>query len=213
MKFMTDCILEIWQHTATTSGSALVIPDGCRDIIRFTSLGQRPSWRITTLDTQTRSVYSRKGVSLMGVRLKPGTQIDEQQLLTNLSADIHVLDLRDRINSCCSLNQAVAESLECLRHQPKTVSTAAKWLGITPRTLQRLITSQTGQPPSFWLQLARVRQAALALKTSTPLKDIAHIHGYADQSHMSREIKHWFGVSPSNLTPERYDRLMDSGYS
>ncbi|ABW30471.1 transcriptional regulator, AraC family [Acaryochloris marina MBIC11017] len=149
----------------------------------------------------------------MGIRLRPGTQINEQKLLGNLSTGSNKLDLKDRINSFCFLNQAVAESLECLRSQPRTVSTAAKWLGITPRTLQRLITSQTGQPPRFWLQLARVRQAALALKTSTPLKDIAHIHGYSDQSHMSREIKHWFGVSPSNLTPEQYDRLMDSGYS
>lgn len=210
---MTDCILEIWQYTATTSSSALVIPDGCRDIILSTSLGKRPSWRITTLDTQTCKVDIHEGVSLMGVRLRPGTQINEQQLLSHLSAGIDELDLRDRINSFCSLSQAVAESLECLRNQPRTVATAATWLGITPRTLQRLITNQTGQPPSFWLQLARVRQAALALKTSMPRIDIAHAHGYADQAHMSREIKHWFGVPPTGLSLEQFDRLMDSGYS
>ncbi|UJB69950.1 AraC family transcriptional regulator [Acaryochloris sp. 'Moss Beach'] len=209
---MTDCILDIWQHTATTSGSALIIPDGCRDIILSTSLGERPAWRITPLDTQTRNVYTREGVSLMGVRLQPGTQINEQQLLSNLSADINEQDLKDRINRFCSLSRAVAESLECLRSQPRTVATAAKWLGITPRTLQRLMVSQTGQPPSFWLQLARVRQTALALKTSMSLVDIAHAHGYADQAHMSRAIKHWLGVSPTNLAPEQFDRLMDLGY-
>lgn len=209
---MTDCILDIWQYTATTSCSAVVIPDGCRDIILSTSLGERPAWRITPLDTQARNVYTREGVSLMGVRLQPGTQINDPQLLSHLSPGLTEQDLKDRINCFCSLSQAVAESLECLRSQPRTVAIAAKWLGITPRTLQRLIVSQTGQPPSFWLQLARVRQTALALKTSMPLVDIAHAHGYADQAHMSRAIKHWLGVSPTNLAPEQFDRLMDLGY-
>ncbi|WP_299404101.1 helix-turn-helix domain-containing protein [Acaryochloris sp. IP29b_bin.148] len=211
---MTDCILAIWQYTATTNGSAIVIPDGCRDVILSVPLDDRPTWRITALDTQTRKVDVRQGVNLIGVRLKPGTQIQEQQLLNTLSTCINDQDIRDPINHFCNLSREVAESLDCLKSQPRTVTSAAAWLGVTPRTLQRTITSQTGQPPRFWLQLARVRQAAQALQTSLPLIDIANAHGYADQAHMSRDIKHWLGLSPTELSSdtEQFERLTDLGY-
>ena len=212
---MTDCVLETWRSTTTDSYSAIVIPDGCRDVIMAIYPDGSLTWHITELDSQSRQVCINPGLSLMGIRLRPGTEIAEQNLLTSLAAcQQDEQAVRERIHHCCHLNHEVAESLECLRNQPKTVAQAAHWLGVTPRTLQRLLINRTGQSPRFWLQLARVRQAARSLLDPVPLVDIADIHGYADQSHLSREIKRWFGLSPKALIqdPERCDRLIDVGY-
>ncbi|MEM9908451.1 MAG: helix-turn-helix domain-containing protein [Cyanobacteria bacterium P01_D01_bin.44] len=216
---MTDCVLESWQFTTTDSCSAIVIPDGCRDIIMSASSDGSLAWKITDLDTQSHTVHLDSDVRLMGVRLKPGTQIAEPQLLRAISRSMAAGEqdaqaVKSWLNDFCHLSRAIAESLECLRSRPKTVTQAAKWLGVTPRTLQRLLISQTGRTPSFWLQLARARQAARSLQGPMPLADIAAIHGYADQAHMSRDIKRWFGLSPRSLTrdTEQFDRLTDSGY-
>lgn len=216
---MTDCVLESWQFTSTENCSAIVIPDGCRDIILSASSDGSLAWKITNLDTQTRTVHLDSGICLMGLRLRPGTQIAEFQLLRSISRSMAAGEQDDQavkgwINNFCHLSDAIAESLECLRSRPKTVTQAAKWLGVTPRTLQRLLIRQTGRTPSFWLQLARARQAARSLQGPMPLADIAAIHGYADQAHMSREIKRWFGLSPKSLTrnTEQFERLTDSGY-
>ncbi|MEM8808811.1 MAG: helix-turn-helix domain-containing protein [Cyanobacteria bacterium P01_G01_bin.38] len=216
---MTDCVLETWQFTTTGSCSAIVIPDGCRDIIMSVSPDGSRAWKITNLDTQMRKVYLDQGVRLVGMRLRPGTQIAESQLIRSMSGlmtagEQDVQAVEGWLNDCCHLSGAIAESLECLRSRPKSVTQAAKWLGVTPRTLQRLLISQTGRTPSFWLQLARARQAARSLQGSVPHADIAALHGYADQAHMSRDIKRWFGLSPRGLTrdTEQFERLADSGY-
>lgn len=213
---MTDCVLETWRFTAADSRSAIVIPDGCRDIIMSISPDELPTWRITDLDAQIRKVCINQGVRLVGMRLRPGTQIDENQLLMSTTACGHDEQaIRGRVNDFCHLSCAVAEALECLRSQPRTVAKAAQWLGVSPRTLQRLLICQTGRTPSFWLQLARVRQAARSLQNSISLAEVAHIHGYADQAHMSRDIKRWLGLSPTHLihNTEQFDRLTDSGYN
>ena len=62
--------------------------------------------------------------------------------------------------------------------------------------------------------LARARKAARALYSSLGLAEIAELHGYADQAHMSREFKRWFNTSPSVLRnlPSILNQLYDEGY-
>lgn len=211
---MADCILELWHFTSTEQCSAIIVPDGCRDIILSKSLNGLHTWRITDLDHCSRDVYIAQNVDLVGIRLRPGTEIIADELpVSRAMFEYDEQALRGWVNDHCHLEGAVAETLEALRSQPRSVTKAAQGLGVTPRTLQRFLVCKTGQPPSFWLQLARVRQAAQALQSPIPLVEVAALHGYADQAHMSRDIKRWFGVTPSELqSTEQFERLFDSGY-
>ena len=63
-------------------------------------------------------------------------------------------------------------------------------------------------------KLARIRGAARAMRESLPLVEIAFMHGYADQAHMSREFRRWLNVSPTRLraNSRRLDLIDGSGF-
>ena len=75
---------------------------------------------------------------------------------------------------------------------------------------------ETGKPAVFWLQLARARKAGRGIGEELPfsLAEFSTSMGYADQAHMSREFRRWFGVTPAMLkkpTPVA-DQLRALGY-
>ncbi len=152
---------------------------------------------------------------MQGLRLKPGTRIDEEQLLASVQhQDLELSELNCRIDSYSRQLPTVIEALECLESDVSSVAAAAKQLGMSERTLQRLMMRETARPPTYWIQLARIRGAARAMRESLPLVEIAFIHGYADQAHMSREFRRWLNISPSRLQADsqRLDLIDESGF-
>ena len=73
------------------------------------------------------------------------------------------------------------------------LSTAHGRLGVSERSLERLLTQRTQRGPRFWRNLAR------ALAGGKPLAQLAADHGYADQAHMARDLLRWFGATPTRL--------------
>lgn len=107
-------------------------------------------------------------------------------------------DVLDRLGTFTHQAPRVTEALHCLADTDR-VSAAVRQLGVTERSLERLLASATGRTPGYWLALARLRRAAQALADATPLAAVAADMGYADQAHMGREFRRWFGVSPGRL--------------
>lgn len=71
-------------------------------------------------------------------------------------------------------------------------------LELSPRQFQRLFSQQVGISPKRFAMIMRC-QTTLALLHSTPsaqLASLAAAMGFADQSHMSREIKRFSGHTP-----------------
>jgi transcriptional regulator GlxA family with amidase domain len=72
------------------------------------------------------------------------------------------------------------------------------------RSLRRKMQLVTGAPLRYWLGLARVRRAAREIVlTDAALADVALETGFADQAHMTREVKRWLGEAPSILRSKR----------
>lgn len=193
---MQDSILEEWEHYATRDSTTLIIPDGCRDLLFWAESGQRPKWRITDLDSAAYSVDIKAGDYLKGYRLQPGSILDVEGLLQSVNTLEGQGDIATRINDFTQVSTDVCEALECIA-QSQTVGAASARLGIGARRLQR-ICKPTGRTSAAWLSLARGRKAARGVCTQG-LAETAHIAGYSDQAHMSREFKRWFGVSPLEL--------------
>ena len=76
---------------------------------------------------------------------------------------------------------------------------AAGALGVSTRTLQREVKKQTGVSPLFWMSLARVRRAGRSLNEKSSAAETAVSCGYSDQAHLCRDIRRWFGVTPTCL--------------
>lgn len=193
----------------------MVIPDGCQDVIIEVHGDQAARYFISELSSTAYSVELSADVLMMGFRLKPGTSVNERRLSAYTARNDFLSLLKgDRLDEFCTRSPAVAEALECLGSGVISIADAARELGLSVRTLQRTVKHGTGVTPQFWLSLSRVRRTCRSLHRFDKLADAADAFGYSDQSHMTREVRRWLGVTPSAISPDTdvHSRLFDSGY-
>ena len=193
----------------------LVLPDGCRDLIVRVAPQAAPRCLVSALADCTEPVTVAAGEHLVGVRLQAGAQFDEQALLAQLAGHAHFddSDLLAAVGAVVRLDSQVSQALQCLAEAPD-LALARKRLGLSERSLQRLLMAGTGRNPVYWKNLARARRSARALFSGLPLADLAQDHGYADQAHMARDMRRWFGASPAAMrrNASQFAALHSSGH-
>jgi AraC-like DNA-binding protein len=101
----------------------------------------------------------------------------------------------------------VRAGMEMLRAQPTELRLGAMSakLGVSDRHLRRAIAGETGISPRRFARVQRFH-ALLREVDATPRPRwsmLAAGHGYADQSHLIREVEEFAGVSPARLLQER----------
>lgn len=191
------------------------MPDGCRDVIGCLPDSGAPNWRLSPLYDSAVSVQLKAGEVLLGFRLLPGAVIDERALfqrLANLPPDEdHICEA---ISENARTDPFVADALEGLSEIGASVAGVAKRMGVSRRMVERRLCSATDRPPTYWLQLARIRRAARQLSLGRSLSDLAIEAGFSDQSHMNREFRRWFGITPTQFRASEHYRavIMASGY-
>lgn len=213
---MSENPLAMWHHIAEEYRETVILPDGCRDLILVCPPGEKPYWFVSSLDNQARSVSLKAGSDVSGFRLKPGVRINQADLLGSLpDRPIETGELSSRLDSFTSSKRAVQEALKCLATNAGSVAEVAGIIGVSQRNLQRMLMRETGRPPIFWVMLARVRNTARNLVNRTSLAETADEFGYADQAHMSREFKRWFGASPAAFRqrPDLLVQVCAAGYA
>jgi AraC family transcriptional regulator len=75
----------------------------------------------------------------------------------------------------------------------------ARIVGVHPVTLARRYRRHFGHTPGAAIRRARINRAIAALTRGAQLADLAAATGYADQSHLTREIRAFYGLSPKQL--------------
>lgn len=213
---MGDALLARWsQRPDGQHRRATIQPDGCRDLIVRARPDGRCHWFVTDLANAAYTVAGDGQDHYLGFRLQPGARVATTHLLSAVAR----LTPGDEAAARAALAEhthhgaSVAEALDALRHAPR-VDAAARSLGICTRTLERLVRAQTDRAPAYWLQLARVRHAARLLAQPLPLAAVALDAGYADQAHLTRACRRWFGRTPGALRadPEGLAAALLSGY-
>ena len=76
-------------------------------------------------------------------------------------------------------------------------------LGWTTRTLHRRCLTAFGYGPSVLRRVLRFRRAVALLRAGVAPADVAARAGYADQPHLSRDVRAFAGVSPARLAVPR----------
>jgi AraC-like DNA-binding protein len=73
--------------------------------------------------------------------------------------------------------------------------------GLSERQLRRRFVAEVGLTPKVFSRLRRVRRTCADLLQNAPsgIAAISYEHGYADQAHLSREMRTVFGMSPQLL--------------
>lgn len=216
-------VLDYW--TAVASGGAVPVwPDGCRDLIVRIAPTDDTRLILSGLDTAARQVAAPPGTRFVGIRLAPGTRFLWEQAPCSLDQDMHsghvphpalarwlaawpaddadwpnhLYEAIDRLTQ--TPPEGVAEFIHALQRAPGRMPK----LGISERTLRRHIHQATGAPPRYWAKLRRAREAGVRLLgAQEPLASLAVDMGYADQAHLTRDLRQWFGTTPGELRTGR----------
>lgn len=111
---------------------------------------------------------------------------------------------RARVAGAGALLVAGMESLRCGHRTPRVAELAGR-LGVSERHLRRLMVDATGISPRRFARIQRFH-ALLRSADLTPRPAWAALaldHGYADQSHLIREVQDLAGTTPARLHGER----------
>ncbi|MBB4844831.1 AraC-like DNA-binding protein [Paucibacter oligotrophus] len=191
-----------WSATSPQAGKTLVLPDGCHDLILRVPAAGRPHWLAVALMDRAEWVHSQAGEQFLGFRLMPWAQVDKTAIVNALQQRScpDPAEAKALIVSGLRLDHRLAEALQALAQAP-SVSQACRDLGVAERSLQRLVSGQTGRTPSYWRSLARLRRSARALQGQAllPWSELAAQQGYADQAHLCREFRRWLGCTPQQF--------------
>jgi len=208
-------VLQRWQSTATTRERQSVLPDGCRDLIFRLGPGARPVWLVSDLACRAIPVTVGPGTRHIGYRLCPGVRIEPASLLASMRDGMSDAEITEHLHNYVTPVANVSQALLALRSgRPRGIEGVARALGVQCRSLQRLLRRETGQTPLFWLRLARVRRCAAQIGSAESLAELAFDLGFADQAHMTRELRHWLGITPRaiRLDPDWAARHLGKGY-
>jgi AraC-like DNA-binding protein len=217
LRALAECT---WTSAAPVAPERIdVLPDGCMDLV----------WSGTQLlvagpDTAPHPYVRGAGVAAIGLRFRPG--VLPALLGTSAAAlrDARVpLDalhppLARRATALLESGAPAAAVLPMLVHRLSgappdpgvraaavrlargaSAAETADALGWTTRSLHRRSVAAFGYGPAVLRRVLRFRRALALLHAGVAPAEVAARTGYADQPHLSREVRAFAGVAPAQL--------------
>jgi AraC-like DNA-binding protein len=212
-----------WSRTG--SGTVRVLPDGCVDLIARAD----GSVVVAGPDTGPHLSAIEPHVPVIGVRLRPGAAAavlgvplralrDQRPALVDLWGedgrrleDVLASEDRTRVWHLVAAVAArrdappdplVAAGARRLTERPQLrVAELAHELGLSERQLLRRFDDAVGYGPKVLARVLRL-QRLLALPPDAGLAEAALEAGYADQAHMSAEVRRLTGLTPAAVRSE-----------
>lgn len=93
----------------------------------------------------------------------------------------------------------------------RSVQAIARAASVTREHLARSFHSSYGVSPVSYLRSCRAKLASKALMSGLdPLGEIAYDCGYSDQSHMTRELRLFYGETPAQIRARSTVRIITS---
>jgi AraC-like DNA-binding protein len=228
-----------WTRTVGASGIVRVLPDGCTDLIahsdgRVAVAGPDTEPVLSPVGPNARIVAVRfrpgAGAAVLGVPLRslrderptpaelwgePGRRLQEELA----AAPTDAARVRLLLAVVAARRQGLPDPLvaaAAARLQSRSrlrVGALASDLGLSERQLLRRFDHAVGYGPKVLARVLRL-QRLLDLPEEADLAWAAQLAGYADQTHMSAEVRRLAGLTPAALRAEhvRYpqDALADA---
>lgn len=206
----------IWRTEDMTDGMYLAAADGCWDMIFTTTAEGKTTVRLSGPSSTTTEVHYKKGNRNFGMRFKQGVflthipvsdAIDVTEYLPMPDNDSFLLGgLRWRLPTFETIDAFIAdlESAGLLSEDAmvRSVLEGVK-LGASPRSIQRRFHAAVGLTPAYIAQIERAWRAVDMLQKGMPIADVAQEVGYADQAHMTRQLKRVTGYTPRQTAVRR----------
>ncbi|WP_282945346.1 helix-turn-helix transcriptional regulator [Cellulomonas endometrii] len=213
-----------WSVSAAAAGGR-VLPDGCMDLVWADG-------RLLVAGPDTRAHSAAPvapGSPVLGVRLPPGAAPvllgvparalrDQRPDLADVWGARVARPWLDAVaeGGVAALERRIAARLAERGGRPADVAAVARLVGagigaaevadragVTPRTLHRRCQDAFGYGPRTLARVLRLQRVLPLLDAGIPLADVAQRAGYADQPHLSREVRALTGRSPAALASDR----------
>lgn len=216
----------LWIKTVDGGGAALpVLPDGCMDLIWMDG-------RLVVAGPDTRAHHPGgiPGDRYVGIRFFPGTApawlgVPARELrnrrveLAQLWPSAVVRPLVDRIAAADDQAAALERVVQWRAAETEPtdplirkvvaaldagwpVAAVADAAGLGERTLHRRSLDAFGYGPKTLARVLRLQRALAAARSGVPLADTAMRAGFADQAHLSREVRALAGIPLGGLLVE-----------
>jgi AraC-like DNA-binding protein len=199
-----------WRSVAPPGSHGRVLPDGCLDLI-----WENGAVFIAGPDTVTEETFTPAGATLFALRFAAGTGpavlgvpadefTDRAVPLDAVWPAAEVRAIAEADDPAAALEAAARRrwhepdrSLVRLAAQARAgwpVDAIAAGLGLSPRQLQRRSHAGFGYGPKLLTRILRMQRALGMARRGTPLAEVSARSGYADQAHLSRDVKVLAGV-------------------
>ncbi|MBQ1094270.1 helix-turn-helix domain-containing protein [Streptomyces sp. B93] len=211
----------VWTNTPSGTGAGRVLPDGCMDL-----LWHDGSLLVAGPDTRAYLTGGQPS-HWAGVRFPPGSAPtylgvpahllrDRRVALTDLWPAARVRRLAARVNAAADRASALEEvALDIAAGAPapdplltrvvaaldqgRPVAATADELGIGARQLHRRSLDAFGYGPKTLARVLRLGRALALARAGTPFAETATRAGYADQAHLSRDVRDLTGLPLGGL--------------
>jgi AraC-like DNA-binding protein len=207
----------LWSST-TDGAHKRVLPDGCMDL-----LWVHGRLLIAGPDTGARLVNDAPGTRYVGLRFAPGTGPsvfgvpahelrDRQVPLDAVWPGAEVRRLAERTGEAADAGRALEavaqgrlrtsaayDALVFELRRGSSVTSAAGMLGLSERQLHRRCLAAFGYGPKTLARILRLERSLGLARGGLPLADVAAVAGFADQAHLSRDVRALAGVPVSEL--------------
>ena len=208
-----DVVACCWEQRTVEDRVQRVLPDAHADVVVYDT-GQI---NLVGLHDEVDLPFLPAGTWIRGIRFRPEAVATafhvDASALRNRSvplADIvgsrrarRLLDPRARDAWITSIEPSprTRRAVDMLATHP--VNATAEALGLTARQLHRVIVAEVGLAPKTFQNVLRLQRFVAATEQHRRLADAAAEAGYADQSHMTREVRALAGTTPARLVAER----------
>ena len=213
----------VWSRDADDAQRvSRVLPDGCIDLVWAAG-----RMFVAGPDTAARPVRTPPGVAYVAVRFAPGQappllgvsaeELRDAQPELDDVWPVRGRRLTDRITASGGRPAALAEALrdEFVRsaYEPDRgarevarrlgrgdpVDDVAAAVGLSPRHLRRRCMAAFGYGPKTLGRVLRLGRAVALVRGGMALAEVAALAGYADQAHLTRDVRALAGVTPGAL--------------
>jgi AraC-like DNA-binding protein len=211
----------VWR-SVTDGEPVRVLPDGCMDL-----LWSDGALVVAGPDTEAHVFARRPGAPMTGLRFAPGFApnvicapasafVDQRVPLSEVMPSSVVRQLEDELDGHHTpgavieafahraagtpvVREALSEAIVARIRRAMPVGRIADDLGMSTRQLHRRCLDAFGYGPKTLARVLRMVHALELARRGVPFADTAARSGYADQAHLSRDVKQLAGVSLRQL--------------
>lgn len=230
---LSPYVSHYWLSRNNRDTEHLILPDGCVDVVYGVGgvtfglaygVATRKSFCVMTPDFHYLGICFRPGQSRHFLKFAQNHLTDSSLSITGL-AGLSPESFADEIASGEAFQRLDKALLDWVARQPiesnavdvalatidrcigyVSIENVASQVGVSRRQLERYFLRDVGISPKNYARIRRWQYTfgLLRSRRSMALADIAQVAGYADQSHMSRDFRYFFGQSPGSVAVDAF---------